>query len=136
MPSLKTGNDPRFAAFSAGSSIMEDSFIRYFASGARLIDMMRGSFLHKSHWRAEPEPLAKVLLVRSGFYPWVLYVACFYLGMYEGFWVLDILLKRGIRKLGIAWSRSELTRMAQVLGHADQPTSSHRGASVHEADAA
>jgi CelD/BcsL family acetyltransferase involved in cellulose biosynthesis len=111
---LKTGYDDAHDDCSPGSLLMDWTFDRLSHEGARRIDMFSGDWDYKQRWQAIPEPHCEVQVFNTGPYPRVLYLLYWKLRLYGKGRTPVLLFKRVLRKCGIPWRRSELTRSDQL----------------------
>jgi len=111
---LKTGYDESLADCSPGSISMLIAFERLAAEGVSRINMLSGDWEYKSKWHAAPEPHCEAFLFGDGMYGRLLQLLYFRLGLYERGRIPILTFKRILRKCGIPWPNSELTRSDQL----------------------
>ena len=111
---LKTGYDAAHDDCSPGSLMMEWAFDSLAREGAQRIDMFSGDWEYKERWQAASEPHCEVQVFHGGLYPRVLFFLFWRLGLYGKGRTPVLLFKRILRKCGIPWRRSELTRSDQL----------------------
>ncbi|HUI65614.1 MAG TPA: GNAT family N-acetyltransferase [Bacteroidota bacterium] len=118
---LKTGYDESLADCSPGSISMLIAFERLAAEGVSRINMLSGDWEYKSKWHAVPEPHCEALLFDGGIYGRLLHLLYFRVGLYERGRVPILTFKRILRKCGIPYPNSELTRSDQLWFSRGQP---------------
>jgi hypothetical protein len=111
---LKTGYDDAHDDCSPGSLLMDWTFDRLARGGARRIDMFSGDWEYKQRWQAIPEPHCEVHVFNRGPYARLLHTLYWRIGLYGKGRTPVLLFKRVLRKFGIPWRRSELTRSDQL----------------------
>ncbi len=111
---LKTGYDDAHDDCSPGSLLMDWTFARLAREGVRRIDMFSGDWGYKQRWQAVPEPHCEVQVFRGSAYARFLRFMYWNLGLYGKARTPVLLFKRVLRKCGIPWRHSELTRSDQL----------------------
>ena len=111
---LKTGYDDAHDDCSPGSLLMDWTFARLAREGARRIDMFSGDWEYKQRWQAIPEPHFEVQVFNRSLYARFLYLLSWRLRLYGKGRAPVLLFKRILRKCGIPWRHSELTRSDQL----------------------
>ncbi|HTY59596.1 MAG TPA: GNAT family N-acetyltransferase [Bacteroidota bacterium] len=111
---LKTGYDDAHDDCSPGSLLMNWMFDRRAREGARRIDMFSGDWGYKQRWQAVPEAHCEIQVFSAGLYGRLLRFLYWDLRLYGKGRTPVLLLKRVLRKCGIPWRRSELTRSDQL----------------------
>jgi CelD/BcsL family acetyltransferase involved in cellulose biosynthesis len=111
---LKTGYADGYDDCSPGSLLMDWAFDRRAREGARRIDMFSGDWEYKRRWQAVPESHCEAQVFNRGVYGRLLCVLSRDLGLYGKGRTPVLLLKRVLRRCGIHWRNSELTRSDQL----------------------
>ncbi len=111
---LKKSYDARFRRFSPGTILEWKMFEEFVRNGAKAINVLWGNVEHKRQWAPQWDQQYEVILGADEWYARFLSVLLYSLSLDRVHRVTLELTKRVMRKTGIHWAQSELTRSDQL----------------------